>query len=82
MKDILSQNPAQFCRKCSLIGSFLLLFQFTFGLFGSLPWVDNDRKYAGFLFVFNLKNKGQSKIYKELKSIVDKQIVGKLIVAF
>ena len=28
------------------------------GLFGSFPWVDNERQYAGFLFVFNLKNKG------------------------
>ena len=44
------------------------------GLFGSFPWVDNERQYAGFLFVFNLKNKGRRKIYTELKSIIDKQI--------
>ena len=44
------------------------------GLFGSFPWVDNERQYAGFLFVFNLKNKGRSKIYKELKSIVDQEV--------
>ena len=28
------------------------------GLFGSFTWVGNQRNYAGFLFVFNLKNKG------------------------
>ena len=44
------------------------------GLFGSFPWVDNKRKYAGFLFVFNLKQKGRNKNYKELKEIVDKEI--------
>ncbi len=46
------------------------------GLFGSFPWVDNERQYAGFLFVFNLKNKGRGKIYKELKTIVDKEVGG------
>lgn len=44
------------------------------GLFGSFPWVDNERKYAGFLFVFNLKQKGRGEKYKELKSIIDKVI--------
>ncbi len=44
------------------------------GLFGSFPWVDNERKYAGFLFVFNLKNKGRGEKYKELKSIIDSEI--------
>ena len=44
------------------------------GLFGSFPWVDNQRNYAGLLFVFNLKNKGRRKIYTELKSIIDKQV--------
>ncbi len=44
------------------------------GLFGSFPWVDNERKYAGFLFVFNLKNKGRSEKYKELKAIIDSEI--------
>lgn len=41
------------------------------GLFGSFPWVDNKRQYAGFLFVFNLKQKGRGGKYKELKSIID-----------
>jgi CubicO group peptidase (beta-lactamase class C family) len=44
------------------------------GLFGSFPWVDNQRNYAGFLFVFNLKNKGRNELYNGLKSIIDKEI--------
>ncbi len=44
------------------------------GLFGSFPWVDNERKYAGFLFVFNLKNKGRGEKYKELKTVIDNEI--------
>ncbi|MGH2645932.1 MAG: serine hydrolase domain-containing protein [Ginsengibacter sp.] len=44
------------------------------GLFGSFPWVDNKRKYAAFLFVFNLKQKGRHDSYMELKNIVDKEI--------
>ena len=44
------------------------------GLFGSFPWVDNKRKYAGFLFVFNLKQKGRNELYNGLKSIIDKEI--------
>lgn len=47
------------------------------GLFGSFPWVDNERQYAGFLFVFNLKNKGRRKLYTELKSIIDKEVAKK-----
>lgn len=44
------------------------------GLFGSFPWVDNKRKYAGFLLCFNLKNKGRNERYKELKHLVDEAI--------
>lgn len=44
------------------------------GLFGSFPWIDNERQYAGFLFVFNLKNKGRAEKYKELKSIIDAEM--------
>jgi CubicO group peptidase (beta-lactamase class C family) len=44
------------------------------GLFGSFPWVDNQRQYAGFLFVFNLKNKGRGDSYRQLKSIIDEQV--------
>jgi CubicO group peptidase (beta-lactamase class C family) len=34
------------------------------GLFGSFPWVDTEKKYCAFLFVYNLQ-------YKELKQVVD-----------
>ncbi|HEY8690894.1 MAG TPA: serine hydrolase domain-containing protein [Chitinophagaceae bacterium] len=44
------------------------------GLFGSFPWVDNEKKYAGFLFCFNLKSKGRNERYKELKKLVDEAI--------
>ncbi len=44
------------------------------GLFGSFPWVDNENQYAGFLFVFNLNNKGRNEKYKELKVLIDKEI--------
>ena len=44
------------------------------GLFGSFTWVGNQRNYAGFLFVFNLKNKGRNQLYNGLKSIIDKEI--------
>lgn len=41
------------------------------GLFGSFPWVDTDKKYCAFLFVYNLQNKGRNEKYKELKQVVD-----------
>ncbi|HMP88456.1 MAG TPA: hypothetical protein PKE63_14345, partial [Lacibacter sp.] len=41
------------------------------GLFGSYPWVDNDRNYAAFLFVYNLRHKGRQERYRELKEVVD-----------
>ena len=41
MKDIMSYNLAQFCRKCSLIASFLLLFQFTFAQQYNFGGADN-----------------------------------------
>lgn len=44
------------------------------GLFGSFPWVDNEKKYAGFLMVFNLKNKGRNEKYKALKKLVDEAV--------
>lgn len=46
------------------------------GLFGSFPWVDNEKKYAAVLLTFNLKNKGRGKKYKELKSLVDSWVQG------
>ncbi|MER3465042.1 MAG: serine hydrolase [Chitinophagaceae bacterium] len=44
------------------------------GLFGSFPWVDNEQKYCAFLMTFNLKNKGRSEKYKELKGLVDEAL--------
>ena len=41
------------------------------GLFGSFPWIDNEKKYAGFLFVFNIKSKGRNEKYRDLKQLVD-----------
>lgn len=41
------------------------------GLFGSFPWVDTEKKYCAFLFVYNLQHKGRNEKYKELKQVVD-----------
>lgn len=41
------------------------------GLFGSFPWVDNDRKYAAVLFTLNLKTRGRAEKYRELKRRID-----------
>lgn len=44
------------------------------GLFGSFPWVDNDRHYAAFLFTFNINFKGRNERYMELKKIIDNSL--------
>lgn len=44
------------------------------GLFGSFPWVDNQKKYAGFLLTFGFKSKGRNERYKALKSLVDEAL--------
>ncbi len=44
------------------------------GLFGSFPWVDNEKKYAAFLMTFYLKNDGRNARYKELKALVDETL--------
>lgn len=41
------------------------------GLFGTFPWVDNDRKYCAILFTMNINNKGRGERYKALKKLVD-----------
>jgi CubicO group peptidase (beta-lactamase class C family) len=41
------------------------------GLFGSFPWIDNDKQYCAFLFVHNVNNKGRNTRYTELKGLVD-----------
>lgn len=44
------------------------------GLFGSFPWVDNERKYAGFLFVLNINRKGREQKYDVLRKIINEEI--------
>ncbi len=44
------------------------------GLFGSFPWVDNEKQYAGFLLTFGFKSKGRSERYRELKKLVDEAL--------
>lgn len=44
------------------------------GLFGSFPWVDNQRKTAGFLMAFYLNNKGRNQSYKEIKGLIDEAL--------
>jgi CubicO group peptidase (beta-lactamase class C family) len=44
------------------------------GLFGTFPWVDIEKKYAGFLFCLNLKSKGRNERYKELKKLADEAV--------
>ena len=44
------------------------------GLFGSFPWVDNEKKYCAILFTFYIKNKGRNERYKELKQLVDEAL--------
>lgn len=41
------------------------------GLFGSIPWVDNDRGYCAFLMTFYIKNDDREARFKELKQLVD-----------
>jgi CubicO group peptidase (beta-lactamase class C family) len=44
------------------------------GLFGSFPWVDNKKQYAGFLMTFNINHKGRNARYTALKSLVDEAL--------
>jgi CubicO group peptidase (beta-lactamase class C family) len=44
------------------------------GLFGSFPWVDNKKQYAGFLMTFNLNSKGRHDRYIQLKKIIDESL--------
>jgi len=47
------------------------------GLFGSFPWVNNDKKYCGFLMTFYLKNTGRNERYFELMKLVDEAVAAK-----
>lgn len=44
------------------------------GLFGSFPWVNNEKKYAAFLMTFYLKSEGRNERNKELKHLVDEAV--------
>jgi len=44
------------------------------GLFGSFPWVSNDKQYAGFLMAYSLKSEGRHERYKELVNLVDEAV--------
>jgi len=41
------------------------------GLFGSFPWIDNEKHYAGFLLTFGFNSKGRSERYRALKKLVE-----------
>jgi len=44
------------------------------GLFGSFPWIDNEKKYTAFLMAFNLKINGRHDRYITLKQLVDEAV--------
>lgn len=44
------------------------------GLFGSFPWIENEKGYCAFLLTYNIRNKGRNEKYKELKALVDEAI--------
>ncbi len=41
------------------------------GLFGSFPWINNDKKYCAFLLTFYLKSEGRQEKYVELRKLVE-----------
>lgn len=49
------------------------------GLFGSFPWVENEKGYAAFLMTYYIRPQGRGERYKELKSLVD-NVLGKPLV--
>lgn len=44
------------------------------GLFGSFPWVNNEKGYCAILLTFYLKSEGRNARYRELKGLVDEAI--------
>lgn len=44
------------------------------GLFGSFPWVDNEKKYCAFMMAFYLKSEGRNERYVALKKLVDEAL--------
>lgn len=41
------------------------------GLFGSFPWINNDKKYCAFLMTFYLKTNGRQEKYVELRKQIE-----------
>ncbi len=41
------------------------------GLFGSFPWINNDKKYAAFMMTYYIKTSGRHERYVELRGLVD-----------
>jgi CubicO group peptidase (beta-lactamase class C family) len=46
------------------------------GLFGSFPWIENEKHYCAFLMTFYLKNGGRNERYIGLKHLVDESVNG------
>jgi CubicO group peptidase (beta-lactamase class C family) len=46
------------------------------GLFGSFPWIENEKHYCAFLMTFYLKNEGRNERYIGLKRLVDDSVNG------
>jgi CubicO group peptidase (beta-lactamase class C family) len=46
------------------------------GLFGSFPWIENEKHYCAFLMTFYLKNEGRNERYIGLKHLVDESVSG------
>jgi CubicO group peptidase (beta-lactamase class C family) len=44
------------------------------GLFGSFPWIENEKQYAAFLMTFYINGKGRNDRYLELKKLVDEVV--------
>jgi CubicO group peptidase (beta-lactamase class C family) len=44
------------------------------GLFGSFPWIDNEKKYAAFMMTYYLKKGVKETRYVQLKRLVDSSI--------
>jgi CubicO group peptidase (beta-lactamase class C family) len=41
------------------------------GLFGSFPWIDNEKGYSAFLMTFYVNSRGRNQRYLELKQLID-----------
>lgn len=44
------------------------------GLFGSFPWVNNEKKYCAFLMTYYIRPEGRNERYMELKELADRVV--------